>query len=282
MPDPLPSPALDAAPVDLAWAAPHAGSAPHRYGDRLTLHSQPYALSLLARLGHPQTRQPEVGLLCARAFEYLFTRIASLELPTVVERHPTRMSRAHPEQGYEGVVIDRSRRVVVVDVARAGMVPAQLFYDRLNELMEPDNVRQDHLFVGRTVDSGNRVTGAGVTAAKVGGTLEGAILFVPDPMGATGGSLLEALAHYERTGAGRPVKVVCAHMIVTPEYVQRVLAARPDVHIHALRLDRGLSSPAALGALPGEFPDQERGLNDHQYILPGAGGLGEILNNAWV
>ena len=27
---------------------------------------------------------------------------------------------------------------------------------------------------------------------------------------------------------------------------------------------------------------EERGLNDHQYIVPGAGGVGEILNNAWV
>ena len=272
---------------DSAYQTVHPGDAPHAYGERLTLHSQPYALSLLARLGSPQTRQPEVGLLCARAFEYLFTRIVSLELPSVIERHPTRMSRTHPDQAYEGVVLDRAQKVVVVDVARAGMVPAQIFYERLNELLEPDNVRQDHLFVGRAVDGQNRVTGASVTAAKVGGPLDGAILIVPDPMGATGGSLLEALAHYERIGAGRPLKVICAHLIVTPEYVQRILKAgsaegHPPIHIHALRLDRGLSSSAALDSLPGSLPAEESGLNDHQYILPGAGGLGEILNNAWV
>jgi hypothetical protein len=52
------------------------------------------------------------------------------------------------------------------------------------------------------------------------------------------------------------------------------------VKIYAFRVDRGLSSPRALSALPGEFPSEERGLNDHHYIIPGAGGLGEVLNNA--
>ena len=33
---------------------------------------------------------------------------------------------------------------------------------------------------------------------------------------------------------------------------------------------------------PGTLPEGERGLDDHQYIVPGAGGLGEVLNNSWV
>jgi hypothetical protein len=49
-----------------------------------------------------------------------------------------------------------------------------------------------------------------------------------------------------------------------------------------VRLDRGLSTPRALDAPPGTWPEEERGLDDHQYIVPGAGGLGEVLNNAWV
>ena len=32
----------------------------------------------------------------------------------------------------------------------------------------------------------------------------------------------------------------------------------------------------------GTFWDKEKGLNEYQYIVPGAGGLGEILNNAFV
>ena len=268
--------------VDRAHAQLNLGTAPHHYGERLHLHSHPYALSLLARLGHPSTRQPEVGNLCVRAFEYLFTQVASRELPTDVRRIPTRMTKAHPDHAYEGVVLHPETRVVVVDVARAGIVPAQLFYERFNELLNPENIRQDHLFVSRSVNAGGQVTGASVAAAKVGGPLEGAILVVPDPMGATGGSLLEALEYYRRSGAGSAVKVICAHLIVTPEYVQRILAADPTVHIHALRLDRGFSSSDALNSAPGLHAAQERGLDEHQYIVPGAGGLGEVLNNAWV
>ena len=59
-------------------------------------------------------------------------------------------------------------------------------------------------------------------------------------------------------------------------------ALLPEVRIHAIRLDRGFSSSEALASPPGTLADQERGLDDHQYIVPGAGGLGEVLNNAWV
>lgn len=268
--------------VDRAHLQVQQGPAPHAYGPNLVLHSHPYALSILSRLGSPQTRQPEIGALCNRAFEYLFSQVANIELPTTIRRIPTRMTTAHPAHAYEGVVLVPDTRIVVVDVARAGIMPAQLFYERFNELLNPDNVRQDHLFVSRSVNASGQVTGASVAAAKVGGPLTDSILFVPDPMGATGGSLVEALSHYQRTGAGKPDKVVCVHLIVTPEYVQRVHATHPEVRIHAIRLDRGFSSPDALNEVPGTFPEQERGLDSHQYIVPGAGGLGEVLNNAWV
>ena len=49
-----------------------------------------------------------------------------------------------------------------------------------------------------------------------------------------------------------------------------------------LRIDRGLSTTVALKSEPGSLPAEEKGLNSHQYIVPGAGGVGEILNNAWV
>jgi hypothetical protein len=52
--------------------------------------------------------------------------------------------------------------------------------------------------------------------------------------------------------------------------------------VYALRLDRGLSPPAVLRTEPGTHWAEERGLNDIHYIVPGAGGVGEILNNAWI
>jgi len=47
------------------------------------------------------------------------------------------------------------------------------------------------------------------------------------------------------------------------------------------RLDRGLSSAEVLKQRPGTRWNEERGLNEHGYIVPGAGGLGELLNNSW-
>jgi uracil phosphoribosyltransferase len=66
---------------------------------------------------------------------------------------------------------------------------------------------------------------------------------------------------------------------VTPEYLQRITSKFPQVEIYALRLDRGMSSPDVLATVPGTHWEQERGLNHIDYIVPGAGGLGELINN---
>jgi hypothetical protein len=52
--------------------------------------------------------------------------------------------------------------------------------------------------------------------------------------------------------------------------------------VYALRLDRGLSPAHVLDTVPGTLWDEERGLDDHCYIVPGGGGLGEVLNNSFV
>jgi len=269
---------------DSTWRAPRpsTGSTPHAWGKNLALHGEPWALSLLARLGHPDCQQPEVGRIATRLFDFLFAKVASAELRTVVERVPTRMSIPHPEQVYEGVVIPPDQKVVVVDVARAGILPSQLFYDRFNELLVPAGVRQDHMFVSRVTNEQNAVIGSAVAGAKIGGSVQDAVLVIPDPMGATGGSLCLVLDHYLGLGLGTPARVVFVHLIITPEYVKAVHARFPDVRIHAVRLDRGFSSEAALALPSGSLPAEERGLDEHQYIVPGAGGLGEVLNNSWV
>jgi len=51
--------------------------------------------------------------------------------------------------------------------------------------------------------------------------------------------------------------------------------------VYALRVDRGASSPSALASIPGTLWDEESGLTDNQYIIPGAGGLGELMNNSY-
>jgi uracil phosphoribosyltransferase len=64
--------------------------------------------------------------------------------------------------------------------------------------------------------------------------------------------------------------------------VRRVTSSHPGLRVYGGRLDRGLSSERALASTPGTFPDEERGLTDVQYIVPGAGGMGELLTNSWV
>ena len=70
--------------------------------------------------------------------------------------------------------------------------------------------------------------------------------------------------------------------MATPEFIRNVHKEHPDAIIYALRLDRGLSPAKIMQTIPGTHWDEERGLDEHQYIVPGAGGVGEILNNAWV
>ena len=70
------------------------------------------------------------------------------------------------------------------------------------------------------------------------------------------------------------------NLIITPEYIRRIQSDHPDVIIYAVRLDRGLSSAEVLNSTPGSRWDEERGLTDNHYIVPGGGGFGEVLNNA--
>jgi predicted secreted hydrolase len=72
------------------------------------------------------------------------------------------------------------------------------------------------------------------------------------------------------------------NLIVTPQYLKKVLTTHPEATVYAVRLDRGMSSPEILRTIPGERWDEENGLNELQYIVPGGGGFGEIMNNAYV
>jgi uracil phosphoribosyltransferase len=72
------------------------------------------------------------------------------------------------------------------------------------------------------------------------------------------------------------------HLIVTPEFIRRMRKDHPEMVIYAIRLDRGMSDEAVFSSGLGAMPDAEAGLNEIQYIVPGAGGVGEILNNSFV
>ena len=254
----------------------------HAYGDSIHILDDPLAWSLLTRAGSPDTVQPDFGRLVSLLYKHLAHVVLAAELPRERVDVPTRMAAAHREAVYRGVAIDRRTKVVTVDIARAGTVPSQVVFELLNEVIEPECVRQDHLFMSRQTNEAGEVTGAMWHDAKIGRDIEGRFVLFPDPMGATGSSMSSAIDHYKGALDGNPARCIAMHLMITPEYVRNMRKAHPDVVVYALRLDRGLSSEKALASKPGEHWDEERGLNDTQYIVPGAGGVGELLNNAWV
>ncbi len=254
----------------------------HHYGPNAHLLDDPVGWTLLARLCAKGTEQPEVGRLVRMLYERLAYAVVAAEFPRARLDVPTRMVTSSPQAVVRSIGIAPHTRVVTVGIARAGTMPSQVVYELLNELLDPPCVRQDHLFMSRATDAQGHVTGATWHDAKIGRDVEGRIILFPDPMGATGSSIVSALDHYKTRLEGSPARSIAVHLIVTPEYLRYVFRAHPDAIVYALRIDRGLSSADVLATAPGTHWADERGLDDHQYIVPGAGGVGEILNNAWV
>lgn len=253
----------------------------HHYGPNVHLVSSPLMLSLLAKLGSPATQQPQINEYVSLLYSYLMDTVIDSVFPKKLASIETRMKSSHPEANYEGEIIDPQVPVVSVDLARAGTFPSHLCYNKLNYLMNPELVRQDHFYVARVNDEHGHVTGVSVAGSKIGGGVEDAVVLFPDPMGATGGTIVEVCEHYLKKVGGKPRLMVALHLIITPEYLARVTKACPTLQIFALRLDRGLSSQEVLKEEPGKLWSQEKGLSPIQYIVPGAGGLGEILNNSY-
>lgn len=254
----------------------------HHYGPNVHLLSDPYLMTLLASLCHPDTYQPRITQLLSIVYRMMVGMVSSHEFPRKITSSPTRMGQRHPEGVYEGEIIDPDNKVVVVDIARAGMVPSQVVFEHLCTLLNPRHVRQDHLFMNRRANEAGEVVGIDFSGSKIGGDIDDAWVLLPDPMGATGRSLGQALDVYREVLGDKRAHFIAMHLIVTPEYLKYLHTHHPDVTVYAVRLDRGLSDPAVLQTVPGTLWDQERGLNDHHYIVPGGGGFGEIINNAFV
>ncbi len=254
----------------------------HRYGPNVHIVANPYSLSQLATLCAKDTIQPTVNQLVVAIYTDLVKLVLNAEFPRKQVSVPTRMIATNPRGIFHGQVIDPEVRAISVNIARAGTLPSQVTYDQLNMVLDPRLVRQDHIIMSRMIDDASRVVGSNIGGAKIGGDVDDAFVLVPDPMGATGGSLSMALKMYKEKVAGRARRYICMHLVVTPEYLRRMRDEHPDVAIYAIRLDRGLSPSEVFDTVPGTLWDKERGLDDHQYIVPGGGGFGEVMNNAYV
>lgn len=254
----------------------------HHYGEAVHILADPLALSMLARASERGVVQPEMNHLVRELYRLLAHVVIAAEFPERQLTVETRMIDKTPAGVWQGPGIERHTQAVVVALARAGLLPAQVTYDFLNQVLAAEGVRQDHLSLGRVVDTKGKVTGAALGAVKIGGPVADAVMLIPDPMGATGSTVTAVLEHYDAEVQGKPWKTVAMHLIVTPEYLRHVRRKHPHVQVYALRLDRGLSPTDVLAAPPGARWEDERGLDDHHYIVPGAGGLGEVMNNSFV
>jgi len=254
----------------------------HQYGGHVHILAEPLALTQLARLCAKGTYQPDINWMVGELYRGLLRVIVNAEFPRRAAATPTRMIDSTPHGVFHGETIDPEVRAVTVNIARAGTLPSQITYDFLNTLLDARLVRQDHFVMARVLDEASKVIGARIHGSKIGGDVDDAILLFPDPMGATGGSICTALDEYKHERMGSPRKIIAAHLIVTPEYIRRVSAQHPGTLVYALRLDRGMSPPEVFDTVPGALWDRERGLDDKQYIVPGGGGFGELMNNAYV
>ncbi|MBI3535262.1 MAG: uracil phosphoribosyltransferase [Deltaproteobacteria bacterium] len=258
----------------------HLSEIEHRYGENYHILSDTFLLSLLAKLCSDNTTQPLINELVTTLYSSLLKIVVNCEFTTKWEKIKTRMHTYHEEGIFQGPVIDSEVPIVSVNLARAGTLPSHICYNALNYFMNPKIIRQDHISIGRTTDEQERVTGSKVSGHKIGGSTDNAIVLFPDPMGATGATIIEALDLYK--SKGKASKHIALHCIITPEYIINVKKTHPDLIVYAIRLDRGLSPLEVLDSIPGTFLEKEKGLNHKHYIVPGGGGFGEVMNNAYV
>lgn len=254
----------------------------HLYGPDVQLFDDPFLLTLLARIGSPDTSTAQVPGLVRTAYRRLLQEVLAREFPVRELHLPTRMTPSEPRAAYHGPHLCRDTRLVICAVIRAGILPAQACYEAAIEVLPPEHVRIDFLNMSRVTDAQHHVTGVRLDGSKIGGPVDDAIVLIPDPMGATGGTVCRAVEVYRDLPGKGPQAIVAAHLMVTPEAIRRVTLMHPGVRLYSGRLDRGLSSERALQSVPGLHADEERGLTDAQYIVPGAGGMGELLTNSWV
>ena len=161
----------------------------HHYGPDVVLFDDPFLSTLLVRVGSPHTGTAEVPSLVRTAYRRLLQEVLAREFPRRSQRAPTRMTAQEPRAFVQGELLCRETRLVVCSVIRAGILPAQACYEAAIEVLPPEHVRLDFLNMSRVTDAQHHVTGVRLDGSKIGGSVDGAIVLIPDPMGATGGTV---------------------------------------------------------------------------------------------
>jgi len=203
----------------------------------MALHtaSHPLVEDVLARLRDRATPSHEFRVL-ARRLSLLLIAEATRDLALAEGTVETPLETARVRR--------LTSRVVAVPVLRAGLGMLDAFL----ELVPQAEVGYFGLERNETTAEARRYY------EKVPGKLERAVVFLLDPMLATGGSAVMAVEGLRSLGARR---VRLLSIVAAPEGVAHLEAAFPETEIYAAAVDRGL--------------------NDRKFILPGLGDFGDRL-----
>ena len=253
----------------------------HGYGPRVHILEDAWTAAATAKLSSPACTHTELVQVVRALTTRLATTAFGRELPRAERPVTTRMAEKHGELGtWRGEAVDPAAEVVVLDVIRGGIIPSQTCFELLSLVHPIETLRLDHLNMQRVAGDDGRVDRVELTGSKVGGSIEGSTLVIPDPMGATGGTILRALEHL-KAAHGMPSRLILIPLICTPEFLRAVLTLDVDLSVYTARVDRGMSDRDVLASPLGARWAEERGLDDEDYIVPGAGGVGEVLNHSW-
>lgn len=135
------------------------------------------------------------------------------------------------------------QRVVVVPILRAGLGLADGFVRFVPE------ASIGHLGMERDEDTLQPVD----YYSKLPAGLDDAVVYVVDPMLATGGSAVNAVTHLKRHGA-KQFRFVC--LVAAPVGVAALHDAHPDVPVYAASLDRDLDENAFIRPGLGDAGDR--------------------------
>jgi uracil phosphoribosyltransferase len=199
------------------------------------LVQHPIAQDALLSLRNATTRPSHFRRLAHR-LSLILASEATRQLPMSPARVET------PLEPVDGEVLEAD--IVVVPVLRAGLG----MVDAVLELLP--HARVGHIGLQR--DEHTAV--ASQYYAKLPRDLSNSTALVVDPMLATGGSAVAAIAALQQAGA-RDIRLIC--IVAAPEGIAAVEAAHPTVHIYT--------------------PVVDRGLNAQKFILPGLGDFGDRL-----
>ncbi|MCB2204195.1 uracil phosphoribosyltransferase [bacterium] len=179
----------------------------------------------------------------SEVFRAALSRVSRLLLYEAGSDLPVKSCRVQtPLEQCEGSVL--AKRIVLVPVLRAGLGMVDAFLEMLPQ------AEVGHIGLYRNEETLEPVEYYG----KYPVALDEAVVYVLDPMLATGGSAVAALRVLQTHGA-KMMRLVT--LVSAPEGVRHVEEAFPEVPIYTAALDRGL--------------------NDKGYIIPGLGDAGDRI-----